>query len=169
MAMGGRVRPRQRLLFDELLPADVARALNELGFRTSYVGCDTHGQPPKGSDDATVLRHAMETNQVVVTYNHDMIILCAELGHPVVWLDPRGRQYRHDELAGLAFAGIAEWERQLVAAGAAVCVRVLRTRVETLPLDRAAQLSQQRMRRLAARNRSRRIRKQVTGQIAADA
>jgi predicted nuclease of predicted toxin-antitoxin system len=167
MSRGRRVRPRQRLLFDELLPPDVARALHELGFNTSYVGNGAHGQPPRGSDDATVLRHAMATNQVVVTYNHDMIILCAELGHPVIWLDPRGRQYRHDELVVLAFGGIARWEQGLAAAGGAVCVRVLRTKVETLTLDRAAQLSEQRMRRLAARKRAQRTRREITGQLEA--
>lgn len=162
-----RERPRLRLLFDELLPASVARALHELGFRTSHVGNLDHGQPPRGSDDAFVLDHAVRTSQVVVS-NHDMIMLCAERAQSVVWIDPRGRQFRHDELAAVAFAGIAEWHRRLAEAPTAVCVRVMRTKVETLPLDRAHALAGTRMRTLAARTR-RRVRRvaEADGQLAA--
>ena len=147
-----RERPRLRLLFDELLPFRVARALNELGFRASYVGNQDHGQPRRGSSDKDVLRHAMSTGQIVVTSNHDMIILCHEQEQSVIWIDPHGRQYRHDELAASAFAGIAQWERLLSEATDPVCVRVLRTKVEIMPLARAASLSERRMRQIGARS-----------------
>lgn len=155
-----------RLLFDELLPPGVARALHELGFSTSHVGHDGHGQPPRGSDDPTVLAHAAATNQVVVTYNHDMIVLCAERRQPVVWLDPRGRQFRHDELAVVAFSGIEAWQRLLRAHREAVCVRVLRTKVEAISLDRAAAIAARRMRSLRAREHRRRSRPEIGGQLA---
>jgi predicted nuclease of predicted toxin-antitoxin system len=145
-----------RLLFDEVLPSSVARALNELGFHTSHVGHEAHGQPPRGSDDEVVLAAAIRTNQVVVTYNHDMIMLCAQERQPVIWIDPRGRQFRHDELAVLSFGGIARWHELLVAADGPVCVRVLRTKVEVLPLDRAWALAERRMRLLKRRSRLRR-------------
>ena len=106
-------RPRVRLMFDELLPYRAALALRELQFRTSHVGHKGDRQPDRGSDDEKILRHAMRTKQVVVTSNHDMIMLCNELQQPVGWIDPRGRQYRADELAMLALGGIAEWERLL--------------------------------------------------------
>lgn len=163
-----RERPSQRFLFDELLPWRVARALHELGFNTSHVGHEGHGAPSRGSSDATVLRHAVETNQVVVTSNHDMIILCAEQGQSVVWLDPRGRQLRHDETVVLAFSGLAEWARLLQAADGSSCVRVLRTKAEVLTLGRASLLAKRRMRSLRARRaRPPRPGQQVDGQLAA--
>jgi hypothetical protein len=88
-----------------------------------------------------------------VTSNHDLIILCREGNQSVVWIDPRGRQYRHDELALLAFKGIVEWERRLRASTRPACVRVLRTRVDVVSLDRAAQVATGRMRAIAARRR----------------
>lgn len=149
--ISARPRPTIRLLFDELLPWRVATALDVLGFHTSHVGDETHGAPPRGSSDEVVLAHARRTNQVVVTSNHDMIMLCAELHESVVWLDPRGRQFQSDETALVAFRGIAEWQRRLDGAEQPVCVRVLRTKVETLALQRAADLAAQRLRALRAR------------------
>jgi predicted nuclease of predicted toxin-antitoxin system len=161
-----RQRPQVRLLFDELLPPGVARALRELGFRTSHVGHEADRQPPRGSDDVRVLEHAVATNQVVVTYNHDMIMLCAEREQPVVWIDPRGRQFRHDELVVVAFSGIAEWQRLLAEQPRPVCVRVMRTKVEVVPLERARSLAAQRMRGLGVRARRRgRTRAEVDGQL----
>lgn len=150
-----RARPAIRLLFDELLPPAVARALNELGFRTSHVGHVAHNQPPRGSDDATVLAHAAATNQTIVTANHDMIMLCAERGQPVIWIDPRGRQLKHDELAVLAFTGIARWQELLRATDGPACVRVLRTKAECVALAEAGRLAENRMRALRRRSRRR--------------
>jgi hypothetical protein len=118
----------------------VARALRELGFKTSYVGHLKDGAPPKGTPDQQVLAHATTTSQVVVTSNHDMILLCREQAEYVVWIDPRGRQFKVDELVLVAFKGIAEWERLLSTATGPVCIRVLRTKVERLTIEKAAAL-----------------------------
>jgi predicted nuclease of predicted toxin-antitoxin system len=161
-----RARPPLRLLFDELLPPRVARALNELGYRTSHVGHAEHGQPPRASDDATILAHAMATNQIVVTYNHDMIMLCAERAQSVVWIDPRGKQFRHDELVVVAFTGIALWHRLLADSRTPICIRVMRTKTEAMSLERANALAARRMHALRLRGARRRApRSQVPGQL----
>ena len=147
-------RPVIRLLFDELLSWRVARALRELGYRASHVGHEGDGAPARGSSDADVLDHARKTNQVVVTSNHDMIMLCAEENESVIWIDPRGRQFRTTEFVPLVFTRVEEWERLLTEAGEPVCIHVLRTKSEVLSLERARHLVVQRMRRLRARKRS---------------
>lgn len=112
--------------------------------------------PARGSDDAIVLDHAKRTNQVVVTSNHDMILLCAEENESVIWIDPRGRQLERTEFVQLAFGHVEEWQSLLSASDDPVCVHVLRTKSEVLTLERARHLVMQRMRRLRARERSRR-------------
>ncbi|MDZ4827498.1 MAG: DUF5615 family PIN-like protein [Actinomycetota bacterium] len=102
-----RQRPDIRLPYDELLPWRVAESLRALEYRVSYVGNDQ--QPPRGSTDEDVLDPARKPNQVVVTSNHDMIMLCAEVGESGIWLDPRGRQLRREEHVVLAFTNIVEW------------------------------------------------------------
>jgi predicted nuclease of predicted toxin-antitoxin system len=140
-------------LYDELLPWRVAESLRALEYRVSYVG--DNEQPPRGSPDEEVLDHARKTNQVVVTSNHDMIMLCAEVGESVIWLDPRGRQLRREEHVVLAFTNIAQWQELLLQADAQVCVRALRTKNEVLTLERAFTLAERRVRALRARKRSR--------------
>lgn len=132
----------------------MASALRELGIRASHVGHEGDGAPTRGSSDADVLAHAKRTNQVVVTSNHDMILLCAEEGEPVIWIDPRGRQFRRTEFVALAFGRVEEWQELLAEAENPVCVHVLRTKTEVLTLERARHLVIQRMRRLHARNRA---------------
>lgn len=105
-----------------------------------------------------MLTAAKRTGQVVVTSNHDMILLCDEQQESVIWIDPRGRQFDLDDLALVAFKGIAEWERLLIASSGPTCVRVLRTKVEALELGRAAALARQRMRRIEAKKRKQRPR-----------
>jgi predicted nuclease of predicted toxin-antitoxin system len=162
-----RKRPSLRLLFDECLPWDVAEALLALGFNASFVGREEHGQPDRRSSDETILAHAMKTNQVVVTWNHDFILLCVEAGATVIWIDPRGRQILHDELAVMAIKGIAAWQRVLDEHDGPVCLRVLRTKTELLPLERAGSLVRRRMRGLSSKPGARsRRRAQVEGQIA---
>ena len=156
--MPSRSKPTTRLLFDELLPWRVASALRELGYKTSYVGSQGDSAPPRGSSDIDVLEHARSTGQVVVTSNHDLIILCAEEGESVLWIDPRGRQFTRDELAGLLFAKMAELDAVFRSASEPVCVRVLRTKAERLSLDRAHHLASQRLRRLSIRKRGRKQR-----------
>jgi hypothetical protein len=129
--------------------------LRELGIRASHVGHEGDGAPARGSADATVLDHAKKTNQVIVTSNHDMIILCAEENESVIWIDPRGRQLKRVELVPLVFGRVEEWEAVLTQADGPICVHVLRTKTEILALDRARHLVLQRMRRLKARKRNR--------------
>jgi hypothetical protein len=101
-----------------------------------------------------VLAHARRTNQVVVTSNHDMIMLCAEENESVIWIDPRGRQFRRAEFVPLVFGRVEEWQKLLAMADEPICVHVLRTKTEVLTLDRACHLVTQRARRLQARKRS---------------
>ena len=136
----------------------MARALRELGFNTSHVGNQVDQSPLRGSLDEEVLAHAKQHGQTVVTSNHDMILLCHEQSESVVWIDPRGRQFTVDDLALVAFKGIADWERRLNSASGPVCVKVLRTKVETMDLDRAAELARQRIRRITAKKRTKRPR-----------
>lgn len=145
-----------RLLYDELLPWRVAVALRALEFRVSHVGHEGDGAPPRGSEDEVVLDFARKTRQVIVTSNHDMILLCASERASVVWLDPRGRKLRWEDHVVLAFENIATWDQMLRDAKEPMCVRVLRTRNEVLSLERAAHLVDQRMRSIRARERSRR-------------
>ncbi len=110
-----------------------------------------------------MLAHAKRTNQVVVTSNHDMILLCAEEGESVIWIDPRGRQFRRAEFVALAFGRVEEWQEALAASDGPTCIHVLRTKTEVLTLDRAQHLVVERMRRLRARKRSQ-TRKPPSGQ-----
>lgn len=82
-----------------------------------------------------------------------MILLCAEQGESVIWVDPRGRQLKRTEFVPLVFARVEEWEELLAARDDPICVHVLRTKTEVLTLDRAGHLVLQRMRRLQARRR----------------
>lgn len=155
---GRRYRPRTRLLFDELLPWRVPAALRVLSFRASYVGNVEDAQPPRGSSDEQVLDHAIKTGQVIVTSNHDMVLLCAEKGESLIWIDPRGRQFRFGELLVLVFQNARFWEEWLTSDTGQLCIRALRTKNEVLALDRAEHLVRQRMRRIRSRQRRRRRR-----------
>ena len=91
-----RQRPSIRLIFDENLPWRVAAALEVLEFNSTYVGNQHHSNvPSRGSTDEEVLSYAQKANQVVVTSNHDMVLLCAERQQSVIWVDPRGRQFSY--------------------------------------------------------------------------
>ena len=129
--------------------------MRELGIRASHVGHEADAAPPRGSSDAVVLDHARKTNQVIVTSNHDMIMLCAEEDESVIWIDPRGRQLRRTEFVPLVFGRVEEWQEMLAEARDPVCVRTLRTKTEAISVDRARHLAEQRMRRLQARERAR--------------
>ncbi len=78
----------------------MASALRELGYNVSYVGHEKDGAPPRGSSDQTIIDYARSTNQVVVTSNHDMILLCLEEPRPVIWLDPHGSQITRVSTSG---------------------------------------------------------------------
>ena len=131
----------------------MASALRELGYNVSYVGHEGDGAPSRGSSDETIIDYARTTNQVVVTSNHDMILLCLEQPQPVIWLDPHGRQITRDELVVLVFRAAREWELMLQSATGPVCIRALRTKNESLSVECAIHLVEQRMKRIAAKKR----------------
>lgn len=83
-----------------------------------------------------------------------MILLCAEENESVIWIDPRGRQFKRTEFVPLVFNRVEDWQALLANATEPICVHVLRTKTEILTLDRARHLVVQRMRRLQARKRS---------------
>ncbi len=133
-----------------------AKALRALDFQVHHVG--EEGQPPKNSSDEEILAFAQKTRQVIVTSNHDMIMLCAERGASVVWLDPHRRRLRLDEQASMAFEGIVQWCALLTEATGPVCLRVLRTRVHVLPIDEGAALAEKRYRAIKRRKAQQRAR-----------
>ena len=145
-----------RLLFDELLPWRVAAALRILGYDVSWVGHDKTGAPARGASDEEVLQFTTRTSRKIVTSNHDMILLCDEQQQSMIWIDPRGRQFKKEEMAVLAFQSITKWE-ELLQTKDPVCVRALRTKSEVLPLAEATRFVQQRMRRLRQRKQQREV------------
>lgn len=152
--MAKAARPHVRLLFDELTPWRVAAALRVLEVRASYVGNADDGAPPRGSSDSDVLEHARRTNQVIVTSNHDMVMLCAEEGHSVVWVDPWGRQFSRETWVLLAFTQLARWD-ELLSGQDQICVRALRSRCEAISLEAAYDMTERRLKALRARRAKR--------------
>ena len=69
-----------------------------------------------------------------MTSNLDMILLCAEREQQVIWIDPRGRQLRRQDLVLLVFGNIDDWSKRLGSATEPVCLRAMRTKTETLDL-----------------------------------
>ncbi len=116
----------------------MASALRELGYYVSYVGNEQDGAPPRGSSDETIIDHARATNQVVVTSNHDMVLLCLEQPQPVIWLYPHGNKITRDEMAVLVFQAAHVWEEMLQGATGPVCIRALRTKNESLSAESAS-------------------------------
>jgi predicted nuclease of predicted toxin-antitoxin system len=127
-----------------MLSPKVARALAEIGFRVDHVGGE--GQPPKKSTDGEVLDHARKCQQIIVTNNHDMIVLCAEEEASVVWLGPR-RSLNLDEQVLACFMNIANWDRLLGQQKKAVCLRAFKTATKVLSLEQASRLAMERIRR----------------------
>ncbi len=80
----------------------------------------------------------------------------------MIWLDPRGRQFKRTELVPLIFNRVEEWQQLLAGRDDPICLHVLRTKTEVLTLERARHLVVQRMRRLQARKRAR-AKKQAGG------
>ena len=147
-----RQRVNVRLLFDENLPWRVAAALQVLEFPVSYVGDDqaNPASPPRGSSDQIVLEHAERVNQIVVTSNLDMILLCVERQQRVIWIDPRGRQFRREDLVILAFKNISDWADCFQSAYDPVCLRAMRTKTVTMGLDEADRRVRDRMSRITS-------------------
>jgi predicted nuclease of predicted toxin-antitoxin system len=134
------------------LSPKVPRALRVLGFATSHVGHDDDGAPPRGSSDRDVLDYARHTTQIIVTSNHDMMLICAEAAQRFVWLDPRGRQYSRAEQVLIVFTQIEQWET-LLHGDPDCCVRAMRTKCDAIEPAEAARLAHRRMRELRRRKR----------------
>jgi predicted nuclease of predicted toxin-antitoxin system len=156
-----RPRTRLRLLFDELSSSKVAKALKALGLQVERVGWKD--QPPRGSDDAVVLEHARKCNQVVVTSNHDFIVLLCDQGESFVWLDGRGTSLTFYETVLRAFTQLEQWDREITNRGRPICVQALKTKINVLELEDAKRLALGRNRTRKARER-RKAKQQVTGQ-----
>lgn len=139
-----------RLLFDELTPWRVAAALRVLEIRASYVGNTDDLAPPRGALDSEVLDHARRTNQIIVTSNHDMVMLCAEEDHSVIWVDPWGRQLTRETWALLAFSQVQLWD-DILREHDSICVRALRSRCEPISLDDAYDMAERRLKRIRER------------------
>jgi predicted nuclease of predicted toxin-antitoxin system len=107
-----------------------------------------------GAPTSEVLAFARRTNQIIVTSNHDMMLICAEADQRFVWLDPRGRQYSRVEQVLVVFSQIERCEQHL-GSDPSLCVRSLRTKCELIEAGEAARLAGQRMRNLERRRRSR--------------
>jgi hypothetical protein len=88
-----------------------------------------------------------------------MIMLAAEAGASVIWIDPRGRQFDLDQLAALCFGRIVEWHDLFEKSDGSVCIRALRTKSEVLELEDAARLARRRLRSLRNRKKARRPKK----------
>jgi hypothetical protein len=88
---------------------------------------------------------------VIVTSNHDMMLLCDEAGQRFVWTDPRGRQFRREEQVLLCFQQIRAWE-EILESGQ--CVHAFRTKAIPIDSAEAARLAMQRFRALRRRQRT---------------
>ncbi len=101
-----------------------------------------------------MLAYAQQTRQVIVTSNHDMMMICAEMAQRFIWLDPRGRKYGRAEQVLVVFSQIDRWQG-LLNADDGLCVRALRTKCVAMDPGEAARLAEQRMRELRRRRRHR--------------
>ncbi len=109
--------------------------------------------PPQGSSDAEIVEFALRTNQVIVTSNHDMMLICEQEGQRFVWLDPRGRQLSQRQQVMICLTQIEDWEG-ILSRHNGVCVRALRTKASAIRASDAARLAGERMRRLERRKRA---------------
>lgn len=166
-ATGPTARPTVRLLWDEDLSPSVPQALRLLGFNTSYVGAEVDRAPKRGATDAEVVRHALLTNQIIVTKNHDMMTLCHETGQRFVWLDPRGRTLFREQQVLLVLSQIRRWQ-EILAEDPTSCVRALRTKCAPIDSADAARLARQRMRSLERRRRAKVRRLKAEGPLVAE-
>lgn len=132
-------RPSLRLLFDENTSPRVARALTELGHPVTHIGGDD--APPKGTPDEDVLGHALATNKMILTENHDLIVICAEAGAPVVWLDPRDKDMTFTTQVLLCFTQIAQWDSLVTQHPDPLCVHARKTTCRAISLEEAKSLA----------------------------
>lgn len=158
-------RPRSslRLVFDENLPWRVSAALRQLEYDTSWVGDAERNAPDRGSSDEVILNHAIKTNRLVATSNHDMILLCVKMEQSVVWIDLRGRQIKRKRMVILIMEAIDKWVAMLRDSTGPVCIHAMLTKSEVINLSSAEHLVRQRM--TSARRRSRKQISQPPGPL----
>lgn len=129
-----------RLLFDENVSPAVAAALAALNVNAFAVG--TPPAPDKGSTDLDLIAWAVKTNCVIVTYNHDMMLMAHTQRARFVWLDHRNRSMSRFEQARLVLSQIEAWQL-LLEDHADSCVHAGRTFCEALdPADAARRVDQ---------------------------
>ncbi|WP_420453166.1 DUF5615 family PIN-like protein [Ilumatobacter sp.] len=160
-------RPNVRLLWDEDASRSVARALRALGLRVTWIGADDHGVPDKGATDEEVIVFAQQTNQIIVTKNHDMMMLCDEAGQRFVWIDSRGKSLPRERQVIIAFTQIRDWQRILLGDDHS-CVRALRTGARPIVSAEAARLARQRFKAIERKRRSARRKKMADQQLLHD-
>lgn len=102
-----------------------------------------------------VLEHARIANQIIVTTNHDMIVLCAEEGESVIWLTPRDKDISLEALTWMCFSQLHEWQRLLEDASGPICIMAQKTKCAPVPMDRAKHLALERGKRRRRRETSR--------------
>lgn len=134
---------RLRLLFDEQMSTNVARALACLGKSVTYVG-DVN-QPPRGSSDLIIAQAAKRQKRVLATFNFDMVLTACEVGIRFVWFDQRGRSPSKLETAFIFLRQWDTWERHL-ANPAVECLKVGREAVEELTIEEARKRAERRFR-----------------------
>ena len=66
--------------------------------------------PYRGSADDDIVTFERRTNQVIVTSNHDMMLICEQSGQRFVWIDPHGRKLSQREQVLLCLTQIEQWE-----------------------------------------------------------
>lgn len=132
-----------RLLFDENVSPSVAAALEALGLKTFAVGVPP--APDKGSTDPELIAWAIKRSCVIVTYNHDMMLMAHAQGAQFVWLDHRNRSMSRFEQARLVLSQIEAWQL-LLTDHSGCCVHAGRTFCEALEAADAARRVEQRAR-----------------------
>lgn len=126
-------RPRLRLLIDENLSPRIARALVALGYNVEAV----HDAADLGvaTPDDRILEIAKQRNQVIVTLNLDMVLICIEAEESVIWVDPKRKKgLTYEEMVVRFFEGVPRWER-LVKGG--TVLHALKTKDEVLSFEQA--------------------------------
>lgn len=154
-------RPTLRILFDELVSPKIARALAILDINASYIGSSVGSPvpPPKSSTDEEVLNFAAKTNQVVVSNNHDLIVMAAERQQPVIWVDPCGRQLHLEQWVALCFRDIRKWDHFYGKRDMdSICVRTMRSGMKKMSFEEAKSLAEKRMKIVETRKAKRDVR-----------
>ncbi|HAS11103.1 MAG TPA: hypothetical protein DCS55_11400, partial [Acidimicrobiaceae bacterium] len=134
-------------------------ALKALGYDSeSNLSVDLEGCP-----DAEVLAYAAQHRRVIVTKNTDLVLICCEAEHPVIWYRPKGREsFAVQVITFFTFGG--EWESLLASADA---VQQGKTNAHALTFAQVRQRVVRRMRR-TQRERTARYRAERDGQQSLD-